>query len=154
MVFKEQEAWSEPGPGMWDWLSHIDSILFECVCLFLSHVCAWPLPRLVQSVIHLSTRLWTLCPSSFYCTYRPNIVNTRSQILPFTPVCRAHVYCFEVFWRLFCMQCASACHVLSTCTKSSSTEPRHNFKDLPFAEVLAFLLDFTSTTYQREIMFF
>lgn len=82
-----ERAWA----GMWDRLSHIDSILFACVCSFLSHVCAWPLPRLVQSVIHLSTRLWTLCPSSFYWSYRPAIVNTRSQILPFTSSYRVSV---------------------------------------------------------------
>lgn len=55
MVFKEQEAWSKSGPSMWDRLSCIDSVLYECV--FVPFTCtSSPFP----------TYLWALCPQ--YCT--------------------------------------------------------------------------------------
>lgn len=70
MVFKEREASSESGPWMWDWLSHIDSVVFECVwvcvCVFLSHGCAWPFPPDTFKVASIYQCLWTFCPSSFY----------------------------------------------------------------------------------------
>lgn len=148
MVFKEQEATSRSGSGMWDWLSHIDSALFECVCVPFTCTCLAVSPQLIQSAIHLSTRLWTLCPFSFYCLYRPDTVNAHSHILLFTSwtlcvfVCNMYFdFSSQSFLHAGCFLrlCLLALYLfISTCT-NFCTEPQHTFKGAFTSETWAWV---------------
>lgn len=66
MVFKEQEAWGESGSGMCPILTHY--CLSACVCVFPSHVCAWPFPDLFKVLsIYPHIGEHYVPPASFAC---------------------------------------------------------------------------------------
>lgn len=78
------------GPTMWDWLPHIDSAVWDCVCVFLSHICACPFPRFVQSAFHLSCQR-TLCPPAF---------TARTALILLRPTHRScySMLCVCIYW--------------------------------------------------------